>query len=206
MATVKVYDQDKKEVGSMELAPEVFEVAVRPEILNLAVRSHRAAKRRGTHATKTRNEVRGGGRKPWRQKGTGRARAGSVRSPLWVGGGVTFGPKPRDYAFKVNRKVKRLAMRMALSSRHLDDKLMVLESISLPEIKTRLFARVAENLGLGKALIVLKDPDKSVLLSARNLPHVKVVTEESLTLYDVLKYPQLVMQKQAAEAVQDRLK
>ncbi len=206
MTKLSIFDQNKKEVGNIELAPEVFAVEIRPEILQLVVRAQLAAKRSGTHSTKTRNTVRGGGRKPWRQKGTGRARAGSVRSPLWRGGAITFGPQPRSYEFKVNKKVRKLAMKMALSSRLSEDKLMVVKSIDMPEIKTRAFAEVKKSLGLEKALIVVKEADKNLALSARNIPGIKVVEAEKLNVYDVLLYPELVMFEGAAVDVQERLK
>ena len=206
MATITIYDQTKKEVGSMDLAPEVFEVPVKPEILHLVVRSQLAAKRSGTHATKTRGMKRGGGAKPWRQKGTGRARSGSTRSPLWRGGGTTFGPQPRDYSFKVNKKVRRLGLRMALTSRLSEEKLMVVKSIDLPEIKTKLFAEVAENLGLYKALIVVKDADNKLLLSARNFPGIKLISADQLNVYDILRHRQVVMLENAAQDLQERLK
>ncbi|CCO25262.1 50S ribosomal protein L4 [Maridesulfovibrio hydrothermalis] len=206
MATITIYDQTNKEVGSMDLAPEVFEVPVKPEILHLVVRSQLAAKRSGTHATKTRGMKRGGGAKPWRQKGTGRARAGSTRSPLWRGGGTTFGPQPRDYSFKVNKKVRALALKMALTSKLSEEKLMVVKSIDLPEIKTKLFADVAETLGLYKALIVVKDADNKLLLSARNIPGIKLISADQLNVYDILRHRQVVMLENAAQDLQERLK
>lgn len=206
MAKVNVVDQMNKEVGKIELAPEVFEVEVKPELLHLVVRQYLAARRQGTHATKNRALKTGGGKKPWRQKGTGRARAGSCRSPLWKGGATIFGPQPRDYSFKVNKKIKRLALRMALSSRLSDSSLMVVDKIDMPEIKTKAFAKVAGSLELRKALIVAKDVDTKLLLSARNIPGVKIVDANKLNVYDILKYPQLVMLQSAAEDVQERLK
>ncbi|WP_285905562.1 50S ribosomal protein L4 [Pseudodesulfovibrio pelocollis] len=206
MAKLQVVDQNNQKVGDIELAPEVFEVEIQPEILNLVVRAQRAAKRSGTHATKTRGMKRGGGRKPWRQKGTGRARAGSTRSPLWRGGAVTFGPQPRDYTFKVNKKVRKLALQMALSSRVAEQKMTVLKAIDLAEVKTKAFAAIVRNLGLGKTLIVAKDADSTLALSARNLPNVKVIEADKLNVYDVLLYPELVMLEAAAEDVQERLK
>jgi len=206
MAVVKVYDQAKKEVGELTLSPEVFEVPVRPEILNLVVRAARAKKRAGTHSTKNRSAVRGGGAKPWRQKGTGRARAGTIRSPLWRGGGVVFGPQPRKYEFKVNKKVRKLALRMALSSRMLEDNLMVVRSMDLPEIKTKNFVKIAGDLGLRKALIVLPEEDNNLALSARNIPGIKVLRQNQLNVYDVLRYPQLVLLEDAAKAVEERLR
>jgi large subunit ribosomal protein L4 len=206
MAKLQVVDQNNQKVGDIELAPEVFEVEIQPEILNLVVRAQRAAKRSGTHATKTRGMKSGGGRKPWRQKGTGRARAGSSRSPLWRGGAVLFGPQPRDYSFKVNKKVRKLALQMALSSRVAEDKMTVVKSIDLAEIKTKAFAAVVEKLGLGKTLIVAKDADTTLALSARNVPNVKVIEADKLNVYDVLLYPELVMLEAAAQDVQERLK
>ncbi|MUM76185.1 50S ribosomal protein L4 [Pseudodesulfovibrio sp. F-1] len=206
MAKLQVVDQNNQKVGDIELAPEVFEVEVQPEILNLVVRAQRAAKRSGTHATKTRGMKSGGGRKPWRQKGTGRARAGSSRSPLWRGGAVLFGPQPRDYSFKVNKKVRKLALQMALSSRVAEQKLTVLKAIDLAEVKTKAFAAIVRNLGLGKTLIVAKEADSTLALSARNLPGVKVIEADKLNVYDVLLYPELVMLEAAAQDVQERLK
>ena len=206
MAKIQVVDQNNKKVGDFELAPEVFEVEIMPEILNQVVRAQRASQRQGTHATKTRGLKSGGGRKPWRQKGTGRARAGSTRSPLWRGGATIFGPQPRDYAFKVNKKVRKLALKMALSSRVSEEKMTVVKSIDLPEIKTKAFAEVAQNLGLNKTLIVAKNADKNLEMSARNMPHIKVIEADKLNVYDVLLYPELVMLESAAQDVQERLK
>ncbi|WP_022660813.1 50S ribosomal protein L4 [Paucidesulfovibrio longus] len=206
MAKVNVYDQNNMEVGSIELAPEVFEVEVKPEILHLVVRAFRAAGRAGTHATKNRALKRGGGRKPWRQKGTGRARAGSTRSPLWRAGGITFGPQPRSYDFKVNKKIRSLALKMALSSRLSEEGLKVINKIDLPEIKTKGFVKVATGLGLEKALIVAKDADTNLVLSARNLPGIKVVEADKLNVYDVLRFPSLILLEGAAAHIQERLK
>ena len=206
MATVTVFDQSKKEVGSLDLSPEIFEVEVRPEIMHLVVRAQLAAKRVGTHSTKTRAFVSGGGKKPWKQKGTGHARAGSSRSPIWRGGAVIFGPQPRSYEFKVNRKVRRLALKMALSSRLSEDTLLVLKGIDLPDFKTKRFAEVAKTLGLEKALIVFTEVDNNLLLSARNLPGIKLLPADKLNAYDVLLYPKLVMLESAAVSVQERLK
>jgi large subunit ribosomal protein L4 len=205
MANVKLFDQARQEIGAVELSPEVFEVEVRPELLHLVVRAQLAAKRAGTHSVKTRSTVRGGGRKPWRQKGTGRARAGSTRSPLWRGGAVVHGPEPRDYTFKVNRKVRQLALRMALSAKLAVDNLVLVEGITVPEVKTKLMAKVVSDFGLKKALIVLSGTDNNLELSARNLPGIKVVREDMLNVYDVLRYDHLVMLKDAALRVQERL-
>ena len=204
MAVVKVYDQDKQETGEVTLASDVFEVAVRPEILNLVTRAQRAAKRAGTHAVKTRSRVRGGGAKPWRQKGSGRARAGSNRSPIWRGGGIVFGPQPRDYSFKVNAKVRALAMKMALSSRLAGNALMVVKAIELPEAKTRHFAKIAGVLGLEKALIVSGGVEETLARCTRNIPGISLTTAEKLNVYDILNHKQLVLLQDAVAPVQAR--
>ena len=206
MAVVKVYDQNKNEAGDVTLASEVFEVEVRPEILNLVVRAQRAAKRAGTHCAKTRAFVSGGGVKPWKQKGTGRARSGSNRSPVWRGGAVIFGPTPRSYEFKVNKKVRALALRMALSSRLAEDNLMVVKAIELAEVKTKAFAKVAGTLGLAKALMVIPGADEKLELSARNLPGITVTTPDQLSVYEILKHPQLIVLEGAIAPIETRLK
>ncbi len=205
MANVKLYNQSRQEIGTVELSPEVFEVEVQPELLHLVVRAQLAAKRAGTHSVKTRSMVRGGGRKPWRQKGTGRARAGSTRSPLWRGGAIVHGPEPRDYTFKVNRKVRQLALRMALSTKVSQDSLVLVDGFSVPEVKTKHMAKVTTDFGLKKALIVLPASDNNLELSARNLPGIKVVRQDMLNVYDVLGCDHLVMVKDAALKVQERL-
>ncbi|MDE7065273.1 MAG: 50S ribosomal protein L4 [Desulfovibrionaceae bacterium] len=204
MAVVKIYDQDKKEAGEVTLASDVFEVEVRPEILNLVVRAQLAAKRAGTHAVKTRAFVSGGGVKPWKQKGTGRARSGSNRSPVWRGGAIVFGPAPRDYGFKVNSKVRALALKMALSSRLADNTLMVVKGIELPEAKTKLFAKVAGTLGLEKALIISPEENATLTLSSRNIPGITLTTPERLSVYEILRHKQLVLLEGAVEPVQAR--
>lgn len=204
MATIKVYDQEKQEVGSVELAPEVFEVEARPEILNLVVRAQRAAQRAGTHKAKTRAFVSGGGVKPWKQKGTGRARAGSNRSPIWRGGAIIFGPLPRDYSFKVNSKVRSLAMRMALSSRVAGNNLLVVKGINLPDGKTKNFAKVAKTLGLTQALVVAPEMMENLDRSSRNLPNVTLTTPDRLSVYEILKNKQLVLLQDAIAPVEAR--
>ena len=204
MATIKVYDQEKQEVGSVELAPEVFEVEARPEILNLVVRAQRAAQRAGTHKAKTRAFVSGGGVKPWKQKGTGRARAGSNRSPIWRGGAIIFGPLPRDYSFKVNSKVRSLAMRMALSSRVAGNNLLVVKGINLPDGKTTNFAKVAKTLGLTQALVVAPEMTENLDRSSRNLPNVTLTTPDRLSVYEILKNKQLVLLQDAIAPVEAR--
>ena len=203
MPTITVYNQEKQEVGTCELSADVFGVEVRPEILNLVVRAQQAAKRAGTHMAKTRAYVSGGGVKPWKQKGSGRARGGSRRSPVWRGGAVIFGPQPRDYSFKVNSKVRALAMRMALSSRAADG-LMVVRGIELPEAKTKHFAKVANDLGLEKALVVTSARDEKLELSARNIPGITLTTPENLSVYEILNNRQLVLLEDAIAPVQAR--
>ena len=205
MAQVTVFDQDNKQAGSVTLSPEVFEVPVRAEILNLVVRSIRASWRAGTHQTLTRSMMKGGGAKPWRQKGTGRARSGSNISPVWTGGAVTFGPQPRDYSFKVNKKVRRLALKMALSSRLAGESLMVVKDIALPEAKTKHFAKVRNALGLEKALVVVPTEAHSLMLAGRNIPGVTVLAPEQLNVYDVLNHKQLVLLEGVIESVTARL-
>lgn len=206
MAVVKIFDKSNKEVGEMELSPEVFEIEVKAEILNQVVRQKRATMRAGTHATKNRALITGGGRKPWRQKGTGRARAGSSRSPIWRHGATIFGPQPRDYSFKLNKKVRKLAMKMALSSRLANENIKVVDDLAMPEIKTKKFNEVLQTLGLKKVLIVVDKEDNNLSLSARNIPGVKVLSQDRLNVYDLLLHPQLVFDKQAAHALQERLK
>lgn len=204
MAVVKVYDQNKQEAGEITLSSDVFEIEVRPEILHLVVRAQRAAKRAGTHAAKERGDVSGGGKKPFAQKGTGRARAGSTRSPLWRGGAVLFAPKPRDYSFKVNKKVRTLALKMALSSRLADDSLMVIKAIDLPAIKTKEFVKVAASLGLKKALLVAPGNDEKLSLSARNVPGITLITPGQLNVFDILRHPQLVLLQDAINPIEAR--
>lgn len=204
MATITVFDQNKAEAGQVTLAPEVFEVEARPEILNLVVRAQMAAKRAGTHQTKTRAFVSGGGNKPWKQKGTGRARSGSNRSPIWRGGAIVFGPQPRDYSFKVNSKVRALALKMALSSRLAADNLMVVKAIELPEAKTKHFAKVAGALGLSKALIVAPEENETLTRSARNIPGLTLTTPDRLSVLEVLRHKQLVLLEGAVSPVQAR--
>jgi large subunit ribosomal protein L4 len=206
MTNVKIYDQNKQEVGEMALADEIFRVEVQPEILHLAVRSHLAKLRAGTVGVKTRGQVRGGGKKPWRQKGTGRARVGSIRSPLWRGGAVVHGPQARDYGFKINKQVRKLAMKMALSSRFTSEGMIVVDKLSFDRIKTKDFVACKEKLGLKKALIVVAEKDKNLALSARNVPGILVLDQQSINVYEVLKYPQMVLDRGAVEALQERLR
>ena len=199
MAKVSVYNIDGKEVGSIELNDAVFGVEVNEHLVHLAVVNQLANKRQGTQSAKTRSEVSGGGRKPWRQKGTGHARQGSTRAPQWTGGGVVFAPKPRDYSFKMNKKEKKIALLSALSSKVNDSKIVVLDSFNLDEIKTKKFAEVMNNIKVSNALFVIEGENKNVVLSGRNIPTVKVSATNEINTYDVLKYDTLVVTKAAVE-------
>ncbi len=203
MANVKVYNIEGKEVSSLELNDSVFGVEVNEHLMHMAVVSQLANKRQGTQSAKTRSEVSGGGRKPWKQKGTGHARQGSTRSPQWKGGGVVFAPKPRDYSFKMNRKEKGLAIKSALTSRVAANKFIVLDSISFDEIKTKKFAAVLENLKVNKALVVLDKKDENVILSARNIPTVRTALSNTINVYDIVKYDTLVITKDAVAQIEE---
>ena len=191
MANVSVYNIEGKEVGSIELNDAVFGVEVNEHLVHMAVVNQLANNRQGTQSAKTRSEVSGGGRKPWRQKGTGHARQGSTRSPQWTGGGVVFAPKPRDYSFKMNKKEKRAALCSALSSKVAESQIIVLDEFKLDEIKTKKFVEVMNNLKASKALVVLEGENKNVVLSGRNIPTVKVTATNEINTYDVLKYETL---------------
>ena len=203
MANVSVYNMEGKEVGSIELNDAVFGVEVNEHLVHMAVVSQLANKRQGTQSAKTRSEVSGGGKKPWRQKGTGHARQGSTRAPQWTGGGIVFAPKPRDYSFKMNKKEKKLALLSALTSKVADNKIVVLDEFKLDEIKTKKFAEVMNNLKVSKALVVLEGENKNVVLSGRNIPTVKVSATNEINTYDVLKYDTLVVTKAAVEKLQE---
>lgn len=203
MANVSVYNIEGKEVGSIELNDAVFGVEVNEHLVHMAVVNQLANNRQGTQSAKTRSEVSGGGRKPWRQKGTGHARQGSTRSPHWTGGGVVFAPKPRDYSFKMNKKEKRIALLSALSSKVAESKIVVLDSFNLDEIKTKKFAEVMSNLKVDKALVVVEGENKNVVLSGRNIPSVKVSATNEINTYDVLKYETLVVTKAAVEKLEE---
>ena len=203
MANVSVYNIEGKEVGSIELNDAVFGVEVNEHLVHMAVVNQLANNRQGTQSAKTRSEVSGGGRKPWRQKGTGHARQGSTRSPQWTGGGVVFAPKPRDYSFKMNKKEKRIALLSALSSKVADNKIVVLDAFILDEMKTKKFAEVMSNLKVDKALVVIEGENKNVVLSGRNIPTVKVSATNEINTYDVLKYETLVVTKAAVEKLEE---
>ena len=203
MANVSVYNIEGKEVGSIELNDAVFGVEINEHLVHMAVVNQLANNRQGTQSAKTRSEVSGGGRKPWRQKGTGHARQGSTRAPQWTGGGIVFAPKPRDYSFKMNKKGKKLALLSALTSKVADNKIVVLDEFKLDEIKTKKFAEVMNNLKVSKALVVLEGENKNVVLSGRNIPTVKVSATNEINTYDVLKYDTLVVTKAAVEKLQE---
>ena len=203
MAKVSVYNIEGKVVGDMELNDAVFGVEVNEHLVHMAVVSQLANNRQGTQSAKTRAEVSGGGRKPWRQKGTGHARQGSTRAPHWTGGGVVFAPKPRDYSFKMNKKEKNLALKSALTSRVAEDKIIVLDSIKFEEIKTKNMVAVLDNLKVNKALVVLNDNDQNVVLSARNIPNVKTASTNTINVYDILKYDKLIVTKDAVATIEE---
>ena len=203
MANVKVYNMEGKEVGTLELNDAVFGVEVNEHLMHLAVVGQLANKRQGTQSAKTRSEVSGGGRKPWKQKGTGHARQGSTRAAQWVGGGMIFAPKPRDYSVKMNKKEKAAAIKSALSSRVAEEKIYVVDSLSFDEIKTKKMAAVLDSLKVEKALVVLDKKDENVILSARNHPEVRTVMSNSINVYDILKYGSLVITKEAVAQIEE---
>ncbi len=203
MANVSVYNMEGKEVGTMELNDAVFGVEVNEHLVHLAVVQQLANNRQGTQKAKTRSEVSGGGRKPWRQKGTGHARQGSTRAPQWTGGGVVFAPVPRDYTFKMNKKEKRLALKSALTSRVQENKLVVLDELKFGEIKTKNMQNVLNNLNVSKALVVLNDNDQNVVLSARNIAGVKTALTNTINVYDILKYNTVVLTKAAVATIEE---
>ena len=203
MANVAVYNIEGKKVGTLELNDAVFGVKINNHLVHMAVVSQLANKRQGTQSAKTRAEVSGGGRKPWRQKGTGHARQGSIRSPQWKGGGVVFAPKPRDYSFKMNRKEKALAIKSVLTSKVQEEKIVVLDQLSFDEIKTKKMKAMLDSFKLEKALVVLDKREENVILSARNLPKVRTVLTNSINVYDILKYDTLVLTKDAVAKIEE---
>ena len=203
MAKVSVYTMEGKEVETMELDDAVFGVDVNEHLVHMAVVQQLANNRQGTQKAKTRSEVRGGGRKPWRQKGTGHARQGSTRAPQWTGGGVVFAPTPRDYSFKLNKKEKRAALKSALSSRVAENKFVVVDELKFDAIKTKDFAKVMSNLGVEKALVVINDNDTNVVMSAKNIPTVKTASTSTINVYDILKYNTVVVTKDAVNTIQE---
>jgi len=205
MAVCDIVDTSAKKVGDIELNEDLFTVEVQPGILHDVVCMQRAARRQGTASTKTRGEVRGSGAKPWRQKGTGRARAGSRKSPVWRGGGTAFGPRPRDYSYKLTKKVRRLALRMALSARFGEGNLVIIDEFHMPEIKTKEFVNVMNNFDFDNCLIVTGEDNKNVKLSARNAVGYKVLPPAGLNVYDILKYPKLMLVQSTLAQLEKRL-
>ena len=203
MAKVSVYNIEGSQVGEIELNDSVFGVEVNEHLVHMAVVAHLAAKRQGTQSAKTRSDVSGGGKKPWRQKGTGHARQGSTRAPQWTGGGVVFAPKPRKYEIKLNKKERRLALKSALTSKVAENKIVVLDALNFDEIKTKNFKAVMDNLKVSKALVVMAEKNDNVVLSARNIPSVKTALTNTINVYDILKYDTLVVTKDAVNAIQE---
>ena len=201
MAKVSVYNIEGNQVGEMELNDAIFGVEVNNHLVHMAVVNHLASKRQGTQSAKTRSEVSGGGKKPWRQKGTGHARQGSTRAPQWTGGGVVFAPTPRDYTIRLNKKEKRLALKSALTSRVNENKFIVVDELNFAEIKTKKFAEVMKNLKVEKALVV--GADENAALSARNIPTVKTAFVNTINVYDILKYNTVVATKAAVASIEE---
>lgn len=203
MATVKVFNMSGSEVGNIDLSDGIFAVEVNEHVMHQAVVQYLANQRQGTQSALTRAEVSGGGRKPWRQKDTGRARQGSIRSPQWTGGGVVFAPKPRDYSFKLNKKVKRAALKSALTTKVNEGKLIVVDELALPEIKTKKMAEVLKNINAVKPLIVIEEGNSNAVLSARNIADVKTAGVNTINVYDILKYDSLVLTKAAVSKIEE---
>ena len=203
MANVSVYNMEGKEVGKLELNDAVFGVKINEHLVHMAVVQTLANKRQGTQKAKTRAEVSGGGRKPWRQKGTGHARQGSTRAPQWKGGGVVFAPVPRDYSFKLNKKEKRAALKSVLTSRVQENKMIVLDELKLEEIKTKKFKGVMNNLKVEKAMVVIGEQDQNVIISARNLPTISTAVVDNINVYDILKGDTLVITKDAVAKIEE---
>ena len=203
MANVSVYNMEGNEVGKMDLNDAVFGVEVNEHLVHMAVVNQLANNRQGTQKAKTRSEVSGGGRKPWRQKGTGHARQGSTRSPQWTGGGVVFAPVPRDYSFKMNKKEKRAALKSALTSRVEENKFIVIDELQFDEIKTKKFQTVLNNLNVNKALVVLEDGNKNVEISAKNIADVKTAHTNTINVYDILKYNTVITTKAAVATIEE---
>ncbi len=203
MATLAVYNTDGKEVEKIDLSDDIFGVEINETLVHKAVVTYLANNRQGTQSALTRAEVSGGGKKPWRQKGTGHARQGSTRSPQWTGGGVVFAPKPRDYSKKMNKQERRIALFSALTSKVQDEKMIVVDELSMDAPKTSAFADVLKNLKAESALVVTKDRDDNVVLSARNIPDVATTISTSINVYDILKYDSLIITKDAARAIEE---
>lgn len=205
MATVPVYDMNKNKVSDLELSDDIFNTDVKEYLIHDMVRYQRAARRQGTAKTKTRSEVSGGGKKPYKQKGTGNARQGTIRAPHFVGGGSVFGPKPRDYEFKLNRKVKKAALRCALSIRFKEERLTVLSALELARISTKSFADILKRFEVENALVVIEEANPNVELSARNLPFVKVLRADGVNVYDLMKHRSLILTQGAVSQLEGAL-
>ncbi len=203
MANVSVYNMKGAEVGSLELSDAVFGADIKEQLVHQAVVTYLANQRQGTQSALTRSEVSGGGKKPWRQKGTGNARQGSIRSPQWTGGGIVFAPKPRDYGKKMNKKERRAALFSVLTDKVNNDNLIALDEMKFDEIKTKNFVEVLNNLKADDALVILSESDKNVILSGRNIPTVKVITTDSINTYDVLKYKKLIATQDALKKIEE---
>ncbi|MBO4609402.1 MAG: 50S ribosomal protein L4 [Lachnospiraceae bacterium] len=203
MAKVSVYNMEGKEVGTAELNDSIFGVEINEHLVHMAVLQQLANNRQGTQKAKTRSEVSGGGRKPWRQKGTGHARQGSIRAPQWTGGGVVFAPTPRDYSFKLNKKEKQAALKSVLTDKVASDALVVVDELKFDEIATKEFAKVMKNLNVEKGLVVLADNDKNVVLSARNMADVNTEVVNAINVYDILSAGKLVLTKDALEKIEE---
>ena len=203
MANVSVYNIEGKEVGKIDLSDAVFGVEVNEHLVHMAVVSQLANNRQGTQKAKTRSEVSGGGRQPWRQKGTGHARQGSTRAPQWTGGGVVFAPVPRDYSFKMNKREKRAALKSALTSRVEENKFIVIDEINFEEAKTKNFANILKSLDVSKALVVLEDDNKNAELSARNIADVKTAKTNTINVYDILKYNTVITTKAVVAKIEE---
>ena len=203
MSKVSVYNMKGQAVGDVELKAEIFDAPINEHLLHQAVVAQLANKRQGTQSAKTRSEVSGGGRKPWRQKGTGHARQGSIRAPQWTGGGVVFAPKPRDYEIRLNKKEKRIALKSALASRVQEEKFFVIDELKVDEIKTKTMVELLNGLNVKKALIVLKSNDQNVILSARNIPDVQTALTNTINVFDILKYDAFVVDKAALETIEE---
>ena len=203
MANVSVYNMEGSEVGKMDLNDNVFAAKVNEHLMHMAVVLQLANKRQGTQKAKTRSEVRGGGRKPWRQKGTGHARQGSIRAPQWKGGGVVFAPTPRDYSFKLNKKEKRLALKSALTSRLQENKLIVVDELKFDEVKTKNFKQVMDNLKVEKGLVILAENDANTVLSARNLASIDTTLTSQINVYDIMKYETVILTKSAVAKIEE---
>ena len=203
MANVSVYNMEGAEVGTMDLNDEIFGVEIKPHLVHKAVVWHLANMRQGTQKAKTRSEVSGGGRKPYRQKGTGHARQGSTRAPQWKGGGVVFAPVPRDYSFKINKKEKRQALKSALTSKVQEEEIIVLDKLELEGVKTKEMVKVLENIKAGKSLIVIDGTDMNIVLSARNIPGVKTINADMINVYDIMNHKNLIVTKDAVAKIEE---